>query len=309
MKLIYMGTPDFAVPALEELYKAGFEISLVVSQEDKRRGRGKKLQPTAVKAKALDLGIEVFQPESINSDKAYEKLSSLEPDVIVVTAYGQILSERILKLPKYGCLNIHASLLPKYRGAAPINRAIMDGEDYSGITIMEMEKGLDTGDILLQEKMAIEEDFNAEDLHDKLSLLGARLIVETLENIDSLKENKLKQDDSEASYAEKIFKDTGLINWEEEGLKIYNKIRGLQSWPGAFTFYGDKNIKLGKVNIIRDKEKYNPGLVTKVSEEGIFVDSLDSSLILREIQFPGKRMMKVEDFLKGNEFEEGIFLG
>ncbi len=309
MKIIYMGTPDFAVEPLVSLYNSNHEIALVITQEDRRSGRGKKLNPTAVKKKALELNLEVFQPENINSLESIEKIREINPDIIIVTAYGQILKKEILELPRYGCLNIHASILPKYRGAAPINRAIMDGEIETGITIMEMEKGLDTGDMLMVEKVLIEDDWDSQTLHDKLSTIGAKLIVKTLEDIEKNVITKTPQDDSKASYAEKIFKDTGLIDWNMSGKDLANFIRGLKPWPGAYTFYNGSIFKIGEIEL---KEKQNCDIIGKVidlSKEGILVNGIDSSILIKMVQIPGKKMMRVEDFLRGNEFDINTILG
>lgn len=309
MKLVYMGTPDFAVPALEAIYKAGHDIPLVVTQEDRRRGRGKKLHPTEVKAKALELGLEVFQPESINDEKSITRLREINPDLIVVAAYGQILKREILDLPKYGCINIHASLLPKYRGAAPINRAIMDGEKETGISLMEMAEGLDTGDILKLGRLDILEDDDSESLHDKLSVLGSKMIVGLIEELEEGKIERVVQDDSRASYAEKIYKDTGLIDWTMKAVDLKNFIRALKPWPRAYTLYKGETLKIDSIDILNREASGSPGEVLKVSKEGIEVKVSDAVILIKVFQFPGKKMMTVEDYLRGNDFEEGIILG
>ncbi len=309
MNIIYMGTPDFAVPALEKIAKSENKVSLVISQADSRRGRGKKLHPTPVKKKALDLALEVYQPENINSKESIDFISTYKPDLIVVAAYGQILSKEILELPKYACINIHASLLPKYRGAAPIHRAIIDGEKNTGISIMEMEEGLDTGDVLLQESIEIGEKDNVGILHDKLAELGASLVLKSIEDIKNGKVKKEKQDDEKATYAEKVFRDTGLIDWSKDGKTIYNLVRGVTPWPGAYTLYKGKNLKIGQVELAKKEEGLELGEVFKVEGSGIYVNADDSTVILKEIQLPGKKMMKVEDYLKGNSFEDKIILG
>lgn len=309
MKIIYMGTPEFAVPALESIAKNNYDIPLVVTQEDRRKGRGKKLIPTDIKAKALELGLEVFQPENINSKESIEKLKNINPDIIIVTAYGQILKKEILEMPKYGCINIHASILPKYRGAAPINRAIMDGEKETGITIMQMEEGLDTGDILSIEKINIEANDDSEILHDKLKKIGGELIIKTLKDIELGNIKNIKQDDSKATYAEKIFKDTGLIDWNMNGEDLRNFVRGLKPWPSAYTFYKGDIFKIGEVELNNKIGNDEVGKVLKVSKEGIFVNGVDNTILIKTFQLPGKKMMKVEDYLRGNDFETGIVLG
>lgn len=309
MNIIYMGTPDFAVPALESLVKNDFDISLVVTPEDRKRGRGKKVYPTKVKEKALELNLEVFQPKNINSEESIEKLKEINPDIIIVTAYGQILKKEILELPKYGCINIHASLLPKYRGAAPINRAIMAGEEETGISIMQMEEGLDTGDVLSRASINIEKDDDSQIIHDELAELGGELIIETLKAIKLGNIEKTKQDEEKASYAEKIFRDTGLINWGMNGEELRNFVRGLKPWPGAYTLYNGEILKIDEVELKDKISEEELGKVIKVSEEGILVNGFDSSILIKVFQLPGRRMMKVEDYLRGNDFEEGIILG
>lgn len=309
MNIIYMGTPDFAVPALEKLIESKNNLSLVVSQEDSRRGRGKKYHPTPVKQKAIDFGIEVYQPKNINSQASLEVLKAHKPDLIIVAAYGQILSKDILDLPEHGCINIHASLLPEYRGAAPIHRAIIDGKRETGITIMEMEEGLDTGDILLQKSISIQKEDNVGILHDKLAYLGGELIIDFIDSLKSGRIEKVKQDDQKASYAEKVFKDTGYVNWLDEGEKIYNLVRGVTPWPGAYTVYKGKNLKLGKVDYKKKINNEKVGKVFHVDETGIYLNCLDKTVVLKEIQMPGKRMMSVDEFLKGNSFENNIQLG
>ena len=304
-----MGTPGFAVPALEKLVEEGFDIPLVVTQQDKRKGRGKKLQATEVKARALELGLEVYQPESVNSEESLEKIKSINPDIIVVTAYGQILKEELLKLPKFGCINIHGSILPKYRGAAPINRAIMEGESETGITIMEMEKGLDTGDMLRKEAIEIGKEDDFETIHDKLSILGGNIIGDVLRSIEKGIVERVVQDDKKATYAEKIFKDTGIIDWNMEGRALENFIRGLRPWPTAYTKYQGKILKINRVEIIDRIEEGELGEVLEVSNNGVKVKGSNCTILIKEFQVPGKRMMKVEDYLRGNTFEEGLILG
>jgi len=216
MKVIFMGTPEFAVPSLEALYKAGYTIDLVVTQQDRKRGRGKKLQATDIKKKALELGLEVYQPDNVNSKESVEKLRSLKPDFIVVAAYGQIIRRQIIDLPKYDIINVHASLLPKYRGAAPINWAIVNGEKETGITIMEIQEGLDTGDMILKESLPILEDDDAKSIHDKLSELGGKLLTEAILGIVDGSLVRKKQDDDLSSYAPMLNKESGLINWNSQ---------------------------------------------------------------------------------------------
>ncbi|NLV89067.1 MAG: methionyl-tRNA formyltransferase [Tissierellia bacterium] len=308
MKIVFMGTPQFAVPTLEALYKEGYDIGLVITQKDKPKGRGKKILFTPVKEKAVELGLEVFQPDSINSPDAIEKISSLNPDFIVVVAYGQILKKSVLEIPKYGCYNVHASLLPKYRGAAPINWAIIDGEKETGITIMEMEEGLDTGDIVLTEAIPIENDDDAISIHDKLSILGGKLITKALEGIVEGKLEKTPQDHSLSSYASMLSKDIGKIDWNSNGESIINLIRGLKPWPSAYTDYKGETIKIHKASLTDEIKDGVCGQIVKVDNTGIYVITKDKIILLEEIQFPNKRKMTVEEYLRGNSIEEGIIL-
>ena len=308
MNIIFMGTPDFAVPTLEVIYKNGHDISLVVTQKDKPKGRGKKVSYTPVKEKAIELGLRVYQPENVNTNDSIEVMKKLSPDVVVVVAYGQILKEDILSIPKFGCINVHASLLPKYRGAAPISWAVINGESKTGITTMMMSKGLDTGDMLLKTEIDIGENETASELHDRLMYIGADLLIETLKRIQAGNIIKTPQNHSESTYAPIMTKELGKIDWNMEGRTIKNLVRGTQNWPGAYTIYKGEKIKIHKVEIC---DKFSPcknGTVVKVNDEGIFVNAKDTCVILKTIQFPDKRSMDVGEYLRGNDFEEGIVL-
>lgn len=308
MKIVFMGTPDFAVPTLEKLVESGFEVPLVITQTDKKQGRGKKVLAHPVKKRALELGIEVFQPRSVNTEESISKIMSVEPDLIVVIAYGQILKEKILNMPKYGCINVHASLLPKYRGAAPINWSIIDGEKKTGVTIMYMEKGLDTGDMILKKEIDIKEEDTAGSLHDKLMILGAKALIEAINNMSDGTATREAQDDEKSTYASMMDKKLGHIGWNEKAECIKNLIRGVNPWPGAYFLLDDKKIKIFDVEII-DKFCQSPsGNVVRVNDEGIFVNTMDKCIIIKDMQFPGKKRMKVNEFLKGNDFEVGITL-
>lgn len=308
MKIVFMGTPEFAVPSLEALVKEGWELKLVVTQKDKPKGRGKKIQFTPVKEKALELGLEVFQPNSINSVESIEKISAINPDFIVVVAYGQILKKSILEIPKYGCYNVHASLLPKYRGAAPINWAIINGEKETGVTIMEMDEGLDTGDMVLSKAIPIQDDDDAISIHDKLSILGGKLIVEALNGIVAGKLEKIPQDHSLSSYASMLSKDMGRINWNRSAESIINLIRGLKPWPSAYTDYKGEKIKIHKASVTNEVKDGACGEIVEVNKNGIYVNTKDKKIVLEEIQFPNKRKMTVEEYLRGNSIEKGIVL-
>ena len=307
-KVIFLGTPEFAVESLKAIYESKkFEIPLIISQVDRKRNRG-KMTPTPVKQYALDNDLEVFTPEDINSDVSFEKINSYEPDFLVVVAYGQIIKDRLLSKYNDRILNVHSSLLPKYRGAAPINWAIAEGEEKSGITIMLVGKGLDKGDILYSLEKEILPDENAEELHDALKALGGKGIVEVLENFDEYYENRRKQNEEEASYRGMLNRKDGKILWDDTCLKIYNKFRGFYPWPGSFFKYEEDNVKVLDMDYVLGEVKHEPGFVEQVGPENIEITAKDGCILLKEIQFPNKKRMKVSDFLKGNEFKKNIYL-
>lgn len=308
MKIVYMGTPLFAVPALDELVAAGHDILLVVSQQDKPKGRGNKLQATPVKEKALKLGLEVHQPERVNDHETIKKLKELSPDFIVVTAYGQILKEEILSIPKYDCLNIHASLLPKYRGAAPINWSIINGEVKTGITIMKMEKGLDSGPIILMEEIPIDRKDTSETLHDKLAVIGGRLIIQAINDIVSEKAVYTPQDNDQSSYSPMLYKDTGRIDWKKKSEEIYNLIRGLLPWPHAYMVYEGLRVKIMRAEQSKEIHDILPGTIVEAVPSGIKIAASEGYIIVKELQFPNKKSMEVSAFLLGNKIEEGYIL-
>lgn len=308
MKIIFMGTPEFAVPTLGALFSKGYSIDLVITQKDKPKGRGKKLQYTPVKEKALELGLEVFQPDSINNPDSIEKIKNLNPDIIVVVAYGQILKKDILHIPKYGCYNVHASLLPKYRGAAPINWAIISGEKETGVTIMEMDEGLDTGDMILWKSIPITLEDDSITIHDRLAELGGELMSQAVLDIKKGEISKVLQDNSLSTYASMLNKQMGRINWNDKGENILNLIRGLKPWPSAYTQYKDEIVKIHKASLIDKLKEGNNGEIVKVHNFGLYVNTKDRTVVLEEIQFPGKKKMTVEEYLRGNSIEEGIVL-
>jgi methionyl-tRNA formyltransferase len=309
MKIIYMGTPDFAVPALEALAAAGHEIGYVVTQPDAVRDRGKKVKMTPVKEKALELGIEVLQPERVKGDEEFfATISAYEPDLIAVAAYGQILPVNVLELPKLGCVNIHGSLLPRWRGAAPIQRSIQAGDEETGITIMYMEEGLDTGAMLSKRSTPIA-DKNGEQLHDELSVMGAELLVETLQKLEAGEITPEEQDDTLSTYAKMLSKKEGEIDFTKSPEEIERMIRAFDSWPGAYTAYGDKVMKIWKASVKNNKNEAAPGTVTAVSNAGIEIAAGGSTLVAEIIQMPGKKRVEVKEFLKGNNIEIGTVLG
>lgn len=303
-----MGTPGFAVPTLEKLHEKGHDIVLVVTQPDKPFGRGKKLKKSEVKEKAEELGLEIFQPNKIKEEENVNILKSYKPDVIVVVAYGQILSAEILSIPKYGCINVHASLLPKLRGAAPLNWAIIKGETKTGVTTMQMDVGLDTGDMLLKAEVEVDENMNVGELHDTLMHKGADLLIETLDKLEKNQISPQKQDDSLSNYAPMFNNENRKINWSLKAKDIHDLIRGLSPWPTAYFTMDDKTIKVYKSSYTYDDSDYQAGYVIKASDEGIFVKAKEGTVILQEIQMPGKKKMTVEAYLRGNKFPEQIVL-
>ncbi|CDI49310.1 methionyl-tRNA formyltransferase [Clostridium tetani] len=308
MKIVFMGTPEFAVPSLERLIKE-FGVKAVFTQPDRPKGRGKKLSMSPIKEVALRENIKILQPQKLRDDReAIEFLRKLSPDFIIVVAYGQILSKEILDIPKYGCINLHASLLPKYRGAAPINWAIINGEKFSGNTTMFMDVGLDTGDMLLKDEFKIEDNTTAGELHNKLMESGGELLVKTINGLveDSIEPEKQK--DEESCYASMLDKKMAKINWNLESEDIKNLIRGLNPWPLAYTYYKGTMMKIYEAEIIDKKEDFLPGFIIDVSKEGIKVATKDGILLLKKIQFPSKKPMYIEEYIRGNEIEKGIIL-
>lgn len=309
MKIIYMGTPDFAVAPLEAIIKAGHEVSAVVTQPDKQKGRGKEVQMTPVKQCALKHGIPILQPVKIREQEAVEELKKYPADLFVVAAFGQLLSEEILSMPRFGCVNIHASLLPAYRGAAPIQWVILNGETRTGVTIQQMAKGLDTGDMLLKKTVEIDEKETGASLHDKLMLTGAALIVEVLPKIEKGELIPEKQDESKASYYGRLTKSMGLIDWNQDAVSIERLIRGLNSWPSAYTCYKGKTLKIWDGEVIPGKAKEAPGTVTQVSKDSFTVAAGEGSIRVTSLQLEGKRKVPAKDFLLGYEVVCGLHLG
>lgn len=311
MKIVFMGTPDFAVGALEAIVAAGHTVTAVVTQPDKAKGRSGQAQFPPVKECAVKHGIPVFQPVKIKALEAVEELKKFEADIFVVAAFGQILSKEILDMPKFGCVNIHASLLPKYRGAAPINWCIINGEKETGVTIQQMNEGIDTGDILAAKSMAIAPDETAESLFDKLSRLGAKLIVETLPKIERGEITPVPQDETLASHTKMMSKSLGRIDWNNGAVSIERLVRGLNSWPSAYTFWNKKSLKLWRCEVI-DAESENAdlaGKVTAVSKDSFDVACAKGELRVWELQLEGKKRMDTKTFLLGNQVNVGDLLG
>lgn len=310
MKVMFMGTPDFAVECLKSLIDAGHDIISVVTTPDKPRGRGHKMCGTPVCEFALDRGIKVYKPLNLKNETFEDILKSESPEIIVVVAYGKILPPYVLEYPKYGCINVHASLLPKYRGAAPIQRSIIDGETVTGVTTMYMEKGLDTGDMLLKSEVSITPDDNFETLHDKLAISGAELIVQTLEQLEQGGIIPESQDDSLSTYAHMITKETALIDWTNVATDIHNQIRGLFPVPKAFTSYDGKQFKICQSEISDIKGTDICGEVFKVSKDSFYVSCGDNTAIkVISVQAEGKKVMSVSDYLRGNVIEVNTILG
>ena len=305
MDIVYMGTPDFAVPALEKLIEAGHKITAVVTQPDRQRGRGKEVLYSPVKECALKYDIPVFQPVKIKSPEAVEQLRSYQADIFVAAAFGQILSKEILDMPRYGCVNIHASLLPKYRGAAPIQWAVINGEDKTGVTIMQMDEGLDTGDIIAQREVLIAQDETGESLFEKLSVLGADLLVETLDAIREDNVVRKKQDPALSSYARMLKKEDGRIDWSRTSKQIEQQIRGMNSWPSAYTIWNGKILKIWKAQWNQSVHAYAPGTLITVEKESVMVACGEGMIKILELQLEGKKRMPVKDFLLGYHMEEG----
>lgn len=309
MRIVFMGTPDFAVPVLEALCDAGHEVAAVVTQPDKPRGRGKEMQYTPVKESALERGIEVYQPVKVKDEAFVQILKEINPDVIVVVAFGQILPSAILHMPKYGCINVHASLLPKYRGAAPIQWVIIDGEKETGITTMQMDEGLDTGDMMLKAVISIDEKETGGSLHDKLAGIGGTLIVDTLKQVEEGSIVLEKQDDSKSNYAKMLNKKLGRIDFGKSAEEIERLIRGLNPWPSAYTSLNGKTLKIWDADVRKENTDIPPGEIIEVTNDEILVSTGDGVLIINELQLEGKKRMDTESFLRGYKVEKGEKLG
>jgi methionyl-tRNA formyltransferase len=308
MRLIFMGTPDFAVPSLEELNReSGLEIRGIVTRPERPRGRGQRIQPSPVQKKALELGLEVLQVKDINQPEFIKQIRDLTVEAIVVVAFGQKLGQELLDLTRYGCLNLHASLLPDYRGASPINQVIIDGRKKSGITTMYMDAGWDTGDIIYQEEVEIKWSDTAGTLHDKLAVRGAKLLVKTLRDVEKGIAPRIKQDHKQATYADKIDRETGKIDWNKDAEEIFNLVRGVNPWPGACTTHQGKTLKIWQVIPLRNSDdQLQPGEVTSSSEdEGLVVKAGQGSVEIKVLQLAGRKKMSVKDFLRGYTINVG----
>ena len=309
MKIVYMGTPDFAVGALDALVKAGHEITAVVTQPDKPKGRSGQLVFSPVKEYAIAAGFPVFQPERIKRPEAVAELRNYEADVFVVAAFGQILSKEILDMPKYGCLNIHASLLPKYRGSSPIQWAVINGEEKTGVTVQQMNEGVDTGDILYTKELFLDPKETGESLFDRLAVLGAEAIVETLALLEEGKITPIPQKEEDATHTVMLSKALGKIDWTKEAVEIERLIRGLNSWPSAYTSFMDKQLKIWDADVCTEKLSGEEGTILKVEKDRFAVACGNgSALWINELQLEGKKRMHTRDFLLGNAVSEGLKL-
>lgn len=311
MRIIFMGTPDFSVGTLEALIEAGHEIALVVTQPDKPKGRGKTMQFPPVKEAALAHNLEVYQPRRVREPECIEYLRKYQPDMIVVVAFGQILPKEILDMPQYCCVNVHASLLPKYRGAAPIQWAVINGEKVTGVTTMRMDEGLDTGDMIMKTELELDAEETGGSLFDRLAVTGARLCVETLEKIQQGTAVYTPQKHEEATHTTMIKKQLGEIDFTKSAEEIERLIRGLNPWPSAYTKCGDKTLKIWKASVVdmESTAENQPGTVISVGKNSLLIQTGKDGLSLEEVQLEGKKRMDIGSFLRGNAIETGMILG
>lgn len=315
MKIVFMGTPDFAAGALKAIVEAGHEVTAVVTQPDKPKGRSKELQASPVKKYALEKGIPVLQPVRIRTSEAIEELKKYEADVYVVAAFGQILTKEILDYPRFGCLNIHASLLPKYRGASPIAWAILNGDEKTGVTIMQMDEGIDTGDILLQKEIEISDTETTDSLFDKLMVLGEEAVLEALSLLGTKEMVPVKQNSEEATHVGKFDKNFGEIIWTEPADIIERKVRGLNSWPSAYTFFRGKRLKVWESKVAEQEGLSQQdgiqvaGSVRTVDKEAVYIQTGKDILKITGVQLEGKKKMSMKEFLLGYQIKPGEIFG
>jgi methionyl-tRNA formyltransferase len=307
-RVVFFGTPSFAIPTLKSLFEGPDELVAVVTQPDREKGRGRKVVLSPVKELALQHGRSPLQPGSVREEAFQESLRGLQPELVVVVAYGQILPKAILKIPKYGAVNVHASLLPQYRGAAPIVWAILKGEKVTGVTTMLMDEGMDTGDILLQREIPIEDDDTAETLQQRLAVLGAQLIMETLERMKAGRIHPIPQDHSKATYAPPLKKEDGRIDWRKEAKEIGLQVRAFNPWPGAFTELDGRLLKVYRGEVKKAKPAGKAGTVVWVGSDFIEIETGKDSFLIKEVQLEGKRRMSVRDFLSGHPIAVGTVL-
>ena len=307
MKIVFMGTPDFAVPSLEALIEK-YGVEAVFTQPDRPKGRGKKMAFSAIKEVAVKHDIKVFQPEKLKDDReAIEYLKEMKPDFIIVVAFGQILTKEVLDIPKYGCINLHASLLPMYRGAAPLNWVVINGEKKSGNTTMLMDVGLDTGDMLLKDEVEITENMTAGELHDILMVRGGNLLIEIIEGLANGTIKGIKQE-GETCYAKMLSKNTGKISWDKSALEIHNLIRGLNPWPIAHTTYKEENMKIYESEVLNENSNKEPGTILSVNKSGMKVSCKEGVLLVKKVQFPNGKPLTIEQYINGKDIELGCKL-
>ena len=309
MRVVFMGTPDFAVQSLNALVDAGHEVTAVITQPDRPKGRGNKMAFPEVKTRALELGLPVHQPDSVKDEAFLELLKSYDPEVIVVVAFGRILPQAVLDLPPYGCVNVHGSLLPEYRGAAPIQRAVLDGRKETGVTTMRMDIGMDTGDMLLQATLPITDEDTTGTMFDKLAELGGKVLIDTLAGLENGTVVPVKQDDSKATHAARILKEDEVIRWEDSAEKIFCQIRGLSPAPGAYTWWNGERLKLWKARISDRETGKAPGTVVAISKNALTVQTGKGCLEVLELQPAGKKAMPAQAFSNGAGVAEGIVFG
>jgi methionyl-tRNA formyltransferase len=307
-RIIFMGTPLFSVPALKALHENGYDIARVVTQPDRPKGRGRKVSPSAVKATALDLGYRILQPSSIKTTEFNDLIAQQKPDFLVVIAFGKILPENVLALPRFGTINVHASLLPKYRGPAPIQWAVINGDKETGVCTQLMEKELDTGDLLLSVHETIKPDDTAGDLHDRLALKGATVLIDTLKGLADKTIQPVNQDHSLATYAPMLTKDDGLINWNQPAESLESFIRGVTPWPGAYTFLGDKRLKIFKSRPIPTETTAPTGTVLQGFPDELRIATAKGVLTVEEIQGASGKRLSIKDFLRGHQIKPGAVL-
>jgi len=309
LRIVFMGTPDFAVPTLRAIHDSGHTVVAVVTQPDRPKGRGRKLTPPPVKKAALDYDVPILQPETVRTDKFHTQLADLKPDLFVVVAFGQILPQSLLDIPSKGAINVHASLLPRHRGAAPIQWAIIKGDAQTGVTTMMMDKGMDTGDILLMRKTAIESDDTAASLHDRLSLMGARLLIDTLNELQGGTLTPIPQAHDQATYASMLKKKDGEIDWSLPAEQIERLIRGLTPWPGAYTFSDGVRLKIFKASVLDREVSITPGTIIECFPGELRVATGKNALAIQEIQGKSGKRLPIDDFLCGCRLPDGTCLG
>jgi methionyl-tRNA formyltransferase len=310
LRIVFMGTPAFCIPSLERLLEDAHRVILVVTQPDKPKGRGNRISMPSAKEFALSRNIEVFQPETLKSERVVEILKSYQPDLFVTVAYGKILTKEILEIPKRGTVNVHASLLPLYRGAAPIQWSLIRGERKTGITTMMTDVGLDSGDILLKREMPIDGDMTAGALHDKLSLLGAEVLSQTLQDMTRGRLTQTPQEVDGATYAPMLKKEDGCIDWSKPAQSIHDRVRGMNPFPGAYSFYRGKKIRIWKTKVYEHETlAYTPGAILTASADGLLVATPKGVLHILELQFDSGRRMDVGDYLRGHAMVPGTILG